>query len=34
MYGFIHTAIVLAVLIMFFGIDLSNANWATAPWCS
>ena len=30
MYGFIHTSIVLAVLIMFFGIDLSNANWATA----
>jgi ABC-2 type transport system permease protein len=29
-YGFIHTSIVLAVLIMFFGIDLSNANWATA----
>ena len=29
-YGFIHTAIVLAVLIMFFGINLSNANWATA----
>src|SRR3954469_23900441 len=29
-YGFIHTAVVLAVLIMFFGIDLSNANWATA----
>jgi ABC-2 type transport system permease protein len=29
-YGFIHTAIVLAVLIMFFGLDLSNANWATA----
>jgi len=29
-YGFIHTAIVLAVLITFFGLDLSNANWATA----
>jgi ABC-2 type transport system permease protein len=29
-YGFIHTAVVLAVLIMFFGIDLSNANWTTA----
>jgi ABC-2 type transport system permease protein len=29
-YGFIHTAIVLAVLIAFFGIDLSNANWTTA----
>ena len=29
-YGFIHTAVVLAVLIMFFGIDLSNANWVTA----
>ena len=29
-YGFIHTAIVLAVLIMFFGLDLSHANWVTA----
>jgi ABC-2 type transport system permease protein len=29
-YGFVHTAVVLAVLIMFFGIDLSNANWVTA----
>jgi len=29
-YGFIHTTVVLAVLIMFFGIDLSNANWMTA----
>jgi ABC-2 type transport system permease protein len=29
-YGFIHTAVVLVVLIVFFGIDLSNANWVTA----
>jgi ABC-2 type transport system permease protein len=29
-YGFVHTAVVLAVLIMFFGIDLSSANWTTA----
>jgi ABC-2 type transport system permease protein len=31
-YGFVHTAIVLAVLIMFFGLDLSHANWATAAF--
>ena len=29
-YGFVHTAVVLGVLVMFFGIDLSNANWTTA----
>src|SRR3954465_11236386 len=29
-YGFVHTAVVLAVLIMFFGIDLSTANWVPA----
>jgi ABC-2 type transport system permease protein len=31
-YGFIHTAVVLAVLVMFFGIDLSNADWGTATF--
>jgi ABC-2 type transport system permease protein len=31
-YGFIHTAVVLAVLIMFFGIDLYNADWGTAAF--
>jgi ABC-2 type transport system permease protein len=29
-YGFIHTAVVLTVLIMFFGLDLSGADWGTA----
>jgi ABC-2 type transport system permease protein len=29
-YGLVQTAVVLAVLIMFFGIDLSGANWITA----
>jgi ABC-2 type transport system permease protein len=30
MWGLIHTAVVLTVLVLFFGIDLSNANFATA----
>jgi ABC-2 type transport system permease protein len=30
LYGLIHTVVVLAVLVLFFGPDLSNANWATA----
>jgi len=29
-YGLIHTSIILVVLIMFFGLDLSNANVASA----
>ena len=29
-YGFIHTAVVLTVLVLFFGIDLSGADWGTA----
>ena len=29
-YGFIHTTVVLTVLIMFFGLDLSGADWGTA----
>ncbi len=29
-YGLIHTAVVLVVLILFFGLDLGQANWATA----
>ena len=29
-YGLIHTAVVLAVLIVFFGLDLSHANFVTA----
>src|ERR671919_1023042 len=30
MYGLVHTAVVLTVLVLFFGIDLSNANFMTA----
>ncbi len=29
-YGFIHTAVILVVLTMFFGLDLAKANLATA----
>ncbi len=29
-YGLVHTAFVLTVLVLFFGLDLSQANWATA----
>jgi ABC-2 type transport system permease protein len=29
-YGFIHTAVVLTVLILFFGLDLTNADFVTA----
>ncbi|HEY8135783.1 MAG TPA: ABC transporter permease [Candidatus Limnocylindrales bacterium] len=30
MWGFIHTAVVLTVLVLFFGIDLSHADFLTA----
>lgn len=30
MWGLIHTAVVLTVLVLFFGIDLSNADFVTA----
>jgi ABC-2 type transport system permease protein len=29
-YGFVHTAVILVVLTMFFGLDLAKANLATA----
>jgi ABC-2 type transport system permease protein len=29
-YGFIHTAVVLTVLVIFFGLDLTGADFATA----
>jgi ABC-2 type transport system permease protein len=29
-YGFVHTAVVLVVLVAFFGLDLSGADFATA----
>ncbi|HUG47568.1 MAG TPA: ABC transporter permease [Candidatus Limnocylindria bacterium] len=30
LYGLVHTAVVLTVLVFFFGIDLSNADFGTA----
>ncbi len=29
-YGLVHTAVILVVLVLFFGLDLSHANLATA----
>jgi ABC-2 type transport system permease protein len=29
-YGLIHTTVIMAVLVMFFGLDLSNADFGTA----
>jgi ABC-2 type transport system permease protein len=30
LYGFVHTAVILVVLVLFFGLDLSRANLLTA----
>jgi ABC-2 type transport system permease protein len=30
LYGLVHTTVILVVLTLFFGLDLSNANFATA----
>ncbi|MGI8703245.1 MAG: ABC transporter permease [Candidatus Limnocylindrales bacterium] len=31
-YGFVHTAVVLTVLVLFFGLDLTGADFATAAF--